>query len=99
MKLEVARAAVIELRVAAKWYETQREGFGDAFLEVIDRTVTAIVMRPRAFALWRGSRVARSAVVKRFPYVVIFTIRNAETVRVLAFAHTRRRPGYWKKRR
>jgi hypothetical protein len=37
--------------------------------------------------------------VKRFPYVVIFTIRNAETVRVLAFAHTRRRPGYWKKRR
>lgn len=79
MKLEVARAAVIELRVAAKWYETQREGLGDAFLEAIDRTVIAIVTRPRAFALWRGSRAARLAVVKRFPYVIIFTIRNAET--------------------
>lgn len=99
MKLEVARAAVIELRVAAKWYETQREGLGDAFLEATDRTVMAIVTRPRAFALWRGSRLARSAVVKRFPYVIIFTIRNAETVRVLAFAHTRRLPGYWKRRR
>jgi plasmid stabilization system protein ParE len=98
MKLEVARAAVIELRAAAKWYEKQREGLGEAFLDAIDRTVAAIVTRPRAFALWRGSRVARSAVVKRFPYVIIFTIRNAETVRVLAFAHTRRAP-YWKTRR
>lgn len=91
MKLEVARAA--------KWYELQREGLGEAFLEAIDRTVAAIVIRPRPFALWRGSRVARSAVVKRFPYVDIFTLRNTETVRVLAFAHTRRRPGYWKERR
>ena len=99
MKLEVARAAVIELRIAAKWYETQREGLADAFLDAVDRTVLAIEMRPRAFPLWRGSPVARAAAVKRFPYVVIFTIRNAETVRVLAFAHTRRRPGYWKKRR
>ena len=99
MKLEVARAAVIELRAAAKWYETQREGLGEAFLEATDRTLAAIVTRPRAFALWRGSRLARLAVVKRFPYVVIFTLRNVKTVRVLAFAHTRRRPGYWKARR
>ena len=99
MKLEVARADVIVLRAAAKWYETRREGLGEGFLEAIDPTVAAMVTRPRAFALWRGSRVARSAVVKRFPYVVIFTIRNAETARVLAFAHTRRAPGYWKTRR
>ncbi len=99
MKLEIARAALMELRAAASWYEAQRAGLGDAFLDAVDRAFIAVTSRPRSFPLWAGSRIARKATVERFPYLVVFAIRNADTLRVLAVAHARRRPGYWKHRR
>ena len=39
----------------------------------------------------------RRAVVARFPYAVVFVLLG-DTVYVVAFAHGRRRYGYWKTR-
>jgi len=41
-----------------------------------------------------GARVLR---VDRFPYSVVFLDLESQ-VRILAFAHGRRRPGYWRRR-
>jgi hypothetical protein len=35
--------------------------------------------------------------MRRFPYVVAYRTIGAQ-VTILAFAHTSRRPGYWRKR-
>jgi hypothetical protein len=40
---------------------------------------------------------ARRVSLKRFPYTVVYVELDAE-LRVLAFAHMRRRPGYWHER-
>jgi hypothetical protein len=40
---------------------------------------------------------ARQIFVKRFPYSIIF-IEHGEDLWVVAFAHHRRTPGYWRER-
>lgn len=46
---------------------------------------------------WEGEPVIRSQSVKRFPIRVLYYIADAELM-VVAFAHSRREPGYWKSR-
>jgi len=43
------------------------------------------------------SEGARRVLLKRFPYSIVYIELEAQ-VRVLAFAHLRRKPGYWKSR-
>jgi toxin ParE1/3/4 len=42
-------------------------------------------------------RSVRRMWVPRFPYAVVYSEADEE-IRVIAFAHTSRRPGYWKGR-
>ena len=89
--------AVDELLEAARWYEKRRRGLGVEFLAAIGAAVELIQQHPDG-----GSRVpgvkdqvpARQLVLRRFPYSVVFLELKTE-IRVLAFAHHRRRPGYW----
>lgn len=39
----------------------------------------------------------RRLLIERFPYSVVF-VQHGNDVRVLAFAHHKRRPGYWRNR-
>lgn len=91
--------AEAELHAAAEWHD-DRAALGDELTAEVQAVVTKIVEMPGAFAPARGVRAsvgAREAVVKRFPYRVIF-VELAEELRVIALAHTRRRPGYWRDR-
>lgn len=42
----------------------------------------------------RDGRVLRRLVVSDFPYSIVY-VASTEEVIVLAFAHAKRRPGYW----
>jgi plasmid stabilization system protein ParE len=89
-----------EYRAAARWYEERRAGLGAEFLGAVGTTLVQIVRLPRAGAPVPGVPAdlpVRRAPVHRFPYHVIYLEAKA-TIRVLAVAHDRRRPGYWKKR-
>ena len=44
-----------------------------------------------------GTSEVRYFLVRRFPYVVYYS-EGEEVVRVIAIAHGRRRPGYWRSR-
>jgi plasmid stabilization system protein ParE len=90
-----------EYRFAGQWYEARREHLGVEFLDAVDATIDQIVAMPRA-----GARVhrlpadltVRRWAVPRFPYHVIY-LEMATHIRILAIAHDRRKPGYWKERR
>lgn len=91
--------AEAELRAATEWYD-DRAGLGDELAAEIQAATTLITTTPEGFAPARGVRArigARQASVKRFPYRVIFVELDRE-IRVVALAHTRRRPGYWRDR-
>lgn len=97
--LRVLPQAEAELRAAAEWYD-DRAGLGDELVLEVQTTAEGIAAAPEAFAPASGvhPRVgARQAAVNRFPYRVIFVVLVDE-IRIVAVAHTRRRPGYWRDR-
>jgi hypothetical protein len=89
-----------ELEAAALWYESQHSGLGLTFLTAVDRTVDHLAAWPDAGTLVPGVPAhleVRQMPVGRFPYRIAYLVRSWE-LRVLAVAHTRRRPGYWRSR-
>jgi toxin ParE1/3/4 len=89
-----------EYREAARWYERRRNGLGFEFLDAVDVTLEQIVRFPEAGAAVPSVSTelrVRRAPVGRFPYHVIYLDLH-DTIRVLAVAHDRRKPGYWASR-
>ena len=92
--------AAEELDQAAQWYEERRLGLGAEFLAAIDDSLYFIDRWPES-----GSRVSslppelnvRRVPVRRFPHHVVYLVTET-AIRVLAFSHDHRLPGYWRSR-
>ena len=92
--------ASTELHEAARWYEDRRSGLGLAFLAAVDRAMEQVAAWPESGTPMPG--VSTDLQVRRmplpsFPYYLAYLL-TADSVRVLAVAHVRRRPGYWNAR-
>lgn len=85
-----------ELNEAAAFYARTRPGLGDAFLTEIHRAVDALAASPLAGVALEDD--VRWWLVKRFPYSVLCRVRD-DRIRILAIAHQKRRPFYWRGRR
>ena len=88
--------AKAELDEAVGWYERHRAGLGLEFQFSVEETIRRICENPQVGSRYRASKF-RYLLVRRFPYVV-FYFDGTQTVRVMAVAHGRRKPGYWKNR-
>ncbi len=97
MSLRLVRAARIELDHAVDWYEEQQPGLGDEFLTEVERSLALIAGNPDAWRVWPGEPRARMFLMRRFPYVIAYRAIGDDII-ILAFAHARRRPGYWRAR-
>lgn len=93
-RLRVSPEAEEELAAAAEWYEARRAGLGVELVASVDGAFEEILAAPLSYATWRTDRPFRKKVVRRFPYVIFFTV-DEDAVVVVAIAHARRRPGYW----
>lgn len=98
MNLVLLPEAEAEATQAALWYDRKQAGLGDDFLGELDAAIQSVADDPFGQPLWEASETPvpaiRRAVLKRFPYLVIFTIRDEEIV-IAAVAHAHRNPGYW----
>lgn len=97
MKVVILDEADAELAAAAEWYEREKDGLGDELLVEAARVIRAIAEGPKTWPLVARSRTVRRLVFTRFPYIAYFVI-STEEVRVIAFGHTSRKPGYWRQR-
>ena len=91
------RAARTELREAAHWYEGRGDGLGAEFVIQIGACLARIADKPMRFPEVRGAPGVRRALMRQFPYAIVFLVHD-DTITVLAVAHGRRRPLYWKTR-
>ncbi|WP_425161957.1 type II toxin-antitoxin system RelE/ParE family toxin [Candidatus Binatus sp.] len=85
---------------ATHWYEAQRPGLGTIFLREVSRAFEVVVEHPRMWPVWPGwsSRTpVRRFVLQRFPFSIAYVAQRQRVV-ILAVAHGRRRPGYWRSR-
>ena len=99
MKATLRPEADAELVVAAQWYEDQSAGLGGQFLDELFDAITSIEQHPRRFARTkqRTRREIRRAMLSRFPYAVVYEIREHDCL-IVAVAHAHRNPNYWRAR-
>jgi plasmid stabilization system protein ParE len=97
MRIRFHPAARSELAEAIAWYEDDYPGRGVRFRHAVDRELVRVLSAPESFPKWRQHARARSVVIPRFPYTVIFAVEPPAVV-VYAVAHDKRRPGYWRRR-
>ena len=84
-----------ELAESAVFYESRVRGLGKTFSSEVQRTINLVRNYPELGSSL-GSK-ARRVLVRRFPYNVIYRHESGQ-IFILAVAHQRRRPGYWKER-
>ncbi len=96
MKLEFHPQAELELLEAAIHYETEVRGLGERFGTEVGR-VTEFLLKYPNIGTEIGSGRRRFS-LHRFPFTLIYAALP-EVLHVLAVAHDRRRPGYWRSRR
>lgn len=93
--LVIRRKAREEFDEAFDWYERQRAGLGVEFAgrvqAVFDSIAATPELHPPVF------RDARKALVRPFPYSVIYRVRGGRVV-VLAVFHHKRDPKGWQSR-
>ncbi len=98
--IRVEEAARGELRAVVAWYEEKQPGLGGEFFAEVEHTVELIQRHPglgTSVPRVPAERGTRRLPLRRFPYTVIY--REVETeIQIIAFAHDRRKPGYWSSR-
>src|SRR5689334_1201801 len=85
-----------EAEEARHWYGERSEQAEAAFLNDLDHALTLVLHAPERWPKYIAG--TRRYVFPTFPYSLIY-FREDQTIHVVAIAHGRRRPGYWRKRR
>lgn len=89
-------AAARELAADVRYYDERYPGRGGRFAEAVERVLDLIAEFPLAFPILYEPDI-RSVKVARFPYRVVYVVVGPN-VDVIAVAHAKRRPGYWRDR-
>ena len=94
-RLEIHPEATSDGRAAYAWYKERSSLVAEAFVAELDLAIERLQSSPLTWPSHvHGSR---RYLLRRFPYGIVYFV-DSEVVRIVAVAHTRRRPGYWKAR-
>lgn len=95
MRIEFHPAALNEAIDSARYYEDRLPGLGADFRAELSRSLDLLNRNPDIGVIIETPY--RRLLLDRFPFSVIYRTKGS-TVLILAIAHQRRRPGYWKGR-
>jgi len=87
--LAFTEAAATDYNEACRWYAADREGRDLRFAATVETLLLHMRRSPASFRVIRGPY--RRAVVKHFPYTILFTFDDAQVV-VHAVFHNARSP-------
>ncbi len=95
MTFRFLKIAQIERDEAIEYHNYQTTRLGDLFLTEVLNALERIGDFPKAWQ--RCSKRTRRCQTRRFPYGIIYQIREEETL-IVAVANLHRNPDYWKDR-
>ncbi|MBI5556188.1 MAG: type II toxin-antitoxin system RelE/ParE family toxin [Deltaproteobacteria bacterium] len=81
-----------EFLAAVKYYEECQPGLGRRFRFSVESTLQKITEAPFRYRILAPP--FRRYLLQKFPYTVVYTI-EPDHIRIIAIAHTKRKPGYW----
>jgi plasmid stabilization system protein ParE len=93
--VDIHPEAIAEARAAYRWYRERSASAAAAFLAELDLAVAAIA---EDLEMWpRYAHGTRRYILHRFPFYLVYR-ETADRLEIIAVAHGRRKPGYWKNR-
>jgi plasmid stabilization system protein ParE len=87
--------ALSEAEAAVAWYRERSLRAAEVLVRELERAIAAISEAPHRWPLFEAG--CRRFPLRRFPYLLIYR-EKLLSIEVLAVAHARRRPGYWRPR-
>lgn len=87
----ISSLAEKELHESFDWYEEQRPGLGERFLNQIESSIASVANHPKLYPIKVGSY--RQYVVSTFPFVIVYEyIPEERLIYILHIFHTSQRP-------
>ena len=94
-QVEYHPKAKVEIQESANWYDKKVDGLGLEFMLEVKAAESKIVKNPESWAAHEQG--TRRYILKRFPFSIIYFLTD-EKIQIVAVAHNKRRPEYWKHR-
>jgi toxin ParE1/3/4 len=83
--------AKADIQESFDWYEKQKAGLGNEFLEEVDKGLSQLILNPLYYtALNKDLRRYR---IKRFPFLIIYGIDKKKVI-VFGVRHMSRKPKF-----
>lgn len=99
-RLVLESGAEAELDKATAWYEQQRPELALELAGEVRRVFEQVLRVPDKSLVVPGipnELGVRRVLLKTFPYAVVIVVTD-DAVHVIAFAHLKKKPNYWRKR-
>ena len=87
--------ALEEALTAVRWYAERSRQAADELLTEIQNAIDAVSSAPERYPNFIAG--TRRFLLKRFPFSLVYH-DGPSLIEIVAVAHSRRRPGYWKDR-
>ena len=87
--IRITEEAREDIDEAVEWYDEQKSGLGDLFLQRLNESFSAIQQNPASFK--RVYRQLRQSALKKFPYVVLYKVEN-NIILIYCVFHTSKDP-------
>jgi plasmid stabilization system protein ParE len=84
-----------DFRDAIQWYRSRNRGVAVEFRVTVSDVIRRIVQAPQRWP--KNLQGTRRFVLHRFPFSIIY-LDDPDVLTIVAVAHNKRRPGYWKRR-
>jgi plasmid stabilization system protein ParE len=84
-----------EFREATRWYRDRSPVAPSEFRAAVKAAVGEIVRAPQRPPKYLYG--TRRLVMQRFPFSIVY-LDDPDLITIIAVAHSKRRPGYWKRR-
>ncbi len=95
MRIDFHPEATAELEASANWYAERSPIAAREFCVAVDVAISNITADPERFAAIDARH--RVSCVQRFPFQIVFR-EDKDRVLIVAVAHAKRRPAYWRHR-
>ena len=95
MRHDFLTLARTELQEAIEFYDSRRLGLGQEFSDEVGHALASILQNPTLSKKISGN--LRRCRLRRFPYSLIYHLQG-DLVLIVAVAHIRRHPAYWRSR-
>jgi plasmid stabilization system protein ParE len=89
-----------EYLATVRWYRARNRQAAERFMDRVIAAETLIREHPEAWGSPPGVAPevgARRVIVRGFPFALVY-VELEQEIRIIAVAHSKRRPGYWRGR-